>query len=419
MFSGVLQHLLGRQVDLLHRVRGLRLLFFAGFASGLGTWLAFVALTVDVWDRTHSGNWVAALLIADFLPAIVLGLTVGPLVDRFSRRRVMIAADLLRFAVFCALPFATSPEQIVALAAVAGCATGFFRPAVYAGLPNLVEDDELPSAQGLIQATDAMTTVLGPLVGGVLVAATSPDWAYGINAVTFLVSAALILRIPARLLQVAQAATEGHWRDVAAGLKLIGSSRALLTVLIAWNVGMLGNAGVNVAEVVLAKVSFDAGDFGYGLMLASAGFGLAFGSLSVGSWIEHRELGVVYGSGFALMALGIGAAAVSPSVWIAAVCVIVSGIGNGIAVVCNALLVQRGAPDRLRGRVFTVLMSSNYAVLGLGMIAAGALTNEFGARWVWGVSAGLSALAGIVGYSMARGIRNVQVVEVERIAEPV
>src|SRR6266508_6852618 len=104
-----MHRLLGRQLDLLHRIRGLRLLFFAAFGSGLGTWLAFVALTVDVWDRTQSGNWVAALLIADFLPAIVLGLTVGPLIDRYSRRRVMIAADIVRFGVFCALPFATSP----------------------------------------------------------------------------------------------------------------------------------------------------------------------------------------------------------------------------------------------------------------------------------------------------------------------
>lgn len=416
MFSGVMHRLLGRQAALLRRVRGLRLLFWAAFGSGLGTWLAFVALTVDVWDRTHSGSWVAALLIADFLPAIVLGLTVGPLIDRYSRRRVMVAADIVRFAVFCALPFATSPEQIVGLAAVAGCATGLFRPAVYAGLPNLVEDEELPSAQGLLQAADAMTTVLGPLAGGVLVAATNPDWAYAINAVTFLFSAAMILRIPARLLQVAQAPTEGHWRDVAEGLKLIAGSRALLTVLIAWNVGMLGNAGVNVAEVVLAKVSFDAGDFGYGLMLASAGFGLAFGSLSVGSWIEHREIAVVYGSGFALMAIGIGAAAAAPNVWFAAACIVLSGVGNGIALVCNALLVQRGAPDRLRGRVFTVLMSSNYAVLGLGMIAAGPLTDEFGARWVWGVSACLSGVAAVVGYLMARGIRDQRVVEAQRVA---
>jgi MFS family permease len=408
VFSGVVHHLLGRQVDLLRRVRGFRLLFLAAFASGLGTWLAFVALTVDVWDRTHSGVWVGALLIADFLPAIAIGLTVAPLLDRLSRRRVMVAADLARFVVFCMLPFAHSAGQIVALAALAGLATGFFRPAVYAGLPNLVEDAELPSAQGLLQAADAMTTVLGPLVGGVLVSASGPDLAYWTNAVTFLLSAALIMRIPAGLLQVAQAATEGHWRDVAAGLKLIRGSRALLTVLVAWNVGMLGNAGVNVAEVALAKVSFHAGDFGYGLMLASAGAGVVLGSLGVGSWIERRDIAGVYASGLALIAVGIGAAATAPNVWIAAACVVVSGAGNGIALICNALLVQRGAPDQLRGRVFTVLMSSNYAVLGLGMVAAGLLTNHFGARWVWGGSACLSALAALVGFGMARGIGQVQ-----------
>jgi MFS family permease len=302
------------------------------------------------------------------------------------------------------------------LAGVAGFATGFFRPAVYASLPNLVEDSELPRAQGMLQAADALTTVIGPLAGGILVAATSPDWAYVVNAITFLWSALLILRIPGRMLQLAQAPTEGHLHDIAAGLRLIVGSRALLTVLIAWNVGMVGTAGVNVAEVVLATVSFNAGDFGYGLMLASAGFGLVVGSLTVGAWIEHRELAFVYGAGFALMAVGIGAAAASPSVWVAAVCVIVSGVGNGIAVVCNALFVQRGAPDQMRGRVFTVLMSTNYAVLGLAMIAAGPLTNEFGARWVWGVSASLAGVAAIVGYVMARGIRDIRVVETERVA---
>jgi len=117
------------------------------------------------------------------------------------------------------------------------------------------------------------------------------------------------------------------------------------------------------------------------------------------------------------MAIGIGAAAISPNVWVAAVCVVVSGAGNGVAIVCNALLVQRGAPDRLRGRVFTVLMSSNYAVLGLGMVAAGPLTDEFGARWVWGGSACISAFAAVVGYVLARGIGRNHVAETAPIAE--
>jgi len=95
------------------------MLLLATFGSGLGTWLAFVALTVDVYDRTHSGPWVSALLIADFLPMIAIGLLFGPLVDRLSRRGLLVAADLARFVVFCALPFATSAGQIVALAAAA------------------------------------------------------------------------------------------------------------------------------------------------------------------------------------------------------------------------------------------------------------------------------------------------------------
>lgn len=402
--SGIAHRLVGSQLALLARVPSFRFLALANFGSGVGTWLAFVALTVDVWDRTESGKWVAALLIADFLPVIVIGVLAGPLVDRLSRRRLMVAADLLRCAVFLVLPFADSPRLIVVLAGVAGFATGFFRPAVYAGLPNLVEDSELPSANALVQSIEAMTTIVGPLIGGLLVAASGPDAAYWINAVTFLFSAALLVRIPSSLLQAARSTTAGHWRDLREGFALIGGSRALLTVLLAWNVGMLGNAGVNVAEVKLAKVSFDAGDFGFGLLIGSAGLGVVLGSLSAGSWVERRGAAGVYGFGLALMAIGIAAAALAPSVWVAAPAVAVSGGGNGIALVCNALFVQRGAPDRMRGRVFTVLMSSNYTVFLVGMLFAGPLTDEYGARWVWGGAAAIAAVAALVGFALARGI---------------
>jgi MFS family permease len=403
--SRIAHRLVGRQLSLLARIRGFRLLALANFGSGIGTWLAFVALTVDVWDRTESGVWVAALLIADFLPVIAIGVLAGPLVDRLSRRRLMVASDLLRCLVFLVLPFADSPKLIVGLAAVAGFATGFFRPAVYAGLPNLVEDRELPSANALIQSIEALTTIIGPLIGGVLVAASGPDVAYWLNSATFLFSAALVVRIPRHLLQAARAATAGHWRDLWAGFSLIRSSRALLTVFVTWNVGMLGNAGVNVAEIKLAKVSFEAGDFGFGLLVGSAGLGVALGSLSAGTWVERRGPSGVYAVGLALMAVGIASAAVAPNVWVATPAVAVSGVGNGIALVCNALFVQRGAPDALRGRVFTVLMSSNYAVFLVGMLIAGPLTDEFGARWVWGAAAAVVAVAALTGFLMARGIR--------------
>jgi len=400
----VSRHLTGRRLGLLGREPSFRSLFFATLASGLGTWLALVALQIDVLTRTHSPIWMSALLIADILPMLLVGLVAAPLVDRLSRRRLMVGADLVRFAVFCALTFAPNATTIVALAAVIGTATGFFRPAVYAGLPNLVSDEDLPQANSLLQTIDNSTWAVGSLVGGALVAASGPDLAYWINAVTFLVSAALLAQIPQRLLQEARAETRGHWRDLADGLILVRRSRALLTVLIAWNIGMIANAFVNVGEPFLATDSFSAGSFGLGLMMASAGVGLALGAYLAGSWIEDRGLANVYGVSLGLMGLGVAGAAASPNVWVASVCVIVSGAGNGATIVCNALLVQRGAPDRFRGRAFTVLMSSNVTFLALGLVLGGRLTDAFGPRWVWGAAALLSGVSAVVGFTLARGV---------------
>jgi DHA3 family macrolide efflux protein-like MFS transporter len=400
----VSRHVTGRRTGLLGQEPSFRSLFLATLGSGLGTWLALVALQIDVLRRTHSPLWMSALLIADILPTLLVGLLAAPLVDRLSRRALLIGADLVRFGVFCALPFAPNATTIVALAAVIGIATGFFRPAVYAGLPNLVADDDLPRANSLLQMIDNSTWAIGSLVGGALVAAQGPHLAYWINAATFLVSAALLAQIPQRLLQEARAESRGHWRDLAEGLVLVRRSRALLTVLVAWNVGMIANAFVNVGEPFLATDSFSAGSFGLGLMMASAGLGLAIGAYLAGSWIEERGLANIYGASLGLMALGVAGAAASPNVWVAAVCVIVSGAGNGATIVCNALLVQRGAPDRLRGRAFTVLMSSNVTFLALGMLLAGRLTETIGPRWVWGAAAILSAAAAMVGFALARSV---------------
>ena len=399
------RHTLGRQLGLLGREPGFRSLFIATFGSGLGTWLALVALQIDVFRRTHSPLWMSALLIADMLPTLLVGLLAAPLVDRLSRRGLMIGSDLARFGAFCALPFAPNATTIVALAAVVGIATGFFRPAVYAALPNLVADAELPRANSLLQTIDNSTWAIGSLVGGALVAAEGPHLAYWLNAGTFLFSAALLAQIPQGLLQQARAQTRGHWRDLADGFVLVRRSRALLTVLLAWSVGMLANAFVNVSEPFLAIRSFSAGSFGLGLMMACAGLGLALGAFLAGSWIEVRGLSNVYGASLGLMAVGVAAAAAAPNVWVAAACVVVSGAGNGATIVCNALLVQRGAPDRFRGRAFTVLMSTNGAVLTVGMVIAGRLTGSVGPRWIWAAAGLLAAAAAVIGFTLSRGVR--------------
>ena len=396
------------RLGLLGREPSFRRLFLATLGSGFGTWLALVALEWDVYHLTHSSAWIAALLIADLLPTFAIGLLAGPLVDRLPRRGLMVIADLVRFGAFAVLPFTTNATQIVVLAAIVGAATGFFRPAAYAGIPNLVEEEDLATANSLLQAVDNLTWAIGSLAGGALVAAAGVDAAYWINSATFLVSAALLVGIPQRLLQVAEAASRGHWQDLKDGFSLTVRARALLTVLVAWNIARLSNAAINVSEPSLALVTFSSGAFGLGLMMGSAGIGLTIGAYLAASWIEKRGLRNVYGASFGLMAVGIGIAAGAPNVWVAAACVVISGCGNGAAVVCNALLVQRGAPDALRGRVFAVLMSSNIAVLTLGMILAGKLTDVFGARWLWGAAAVVVGLAAIAGFILAGGVRQAQ-----------
>jgi MFS family permease len=383
--------------------RRFRLLFLATFASGVGNWLAVIALTVDVYDRTHSGWWVGELLIANILPAVFIGLLLGPLVDRLSRKGLMIGSDLGRLAVFAALPFADSAPAIVVLAVVAGIGNAFFRPAVLAGLPNLVAEDELAFGNALLQFVDWATTALGPLVGGVLVAASGPSLAYIVNAATFAISAALVSLIPGRLLQSERSIGRGQWSDLAEGFRTVVQSRALSCVLVVWSIVMIGNGTINVAEIFLAKQSFNAGDLGFGLLWAGSGVGLVLGGLAAAPMIE-RDLPTAYVRFIAVLAIGSGCAAVAPNVWVGIAAMALGGFGNGGAVVANITLVQRGAPDRIRGRAFTVIMSVNYAVLGLAFVAAGPFTNEYGARWAFGLASLAVFAATAVALRLTRGI---------------
>jgi MFS family permease len=404
------------RLGLLRRFPPFRSLFLATAGSSFGTYLAAIALTVTIYDKTQSGVWVAALLIVDFLPIVLIGLLLGPLFDRLSRRKLMIASDLVRCGVFAALPFVDRPAGIVALAGVAGIATGFFTPAVYAGLPNLVPEEELTNANSLLQTIETLAWMIGPILGGLLVTAWGRTVPFAVNAVTFLVSAFLVSRIPEDRLRSAEQLTRGYWRDVADGYRLVVTSRPLRTVLIVWNIAMLGTAAVNVAEIEFAKSTLGAGNLGYAAFIAGSGAGLALGSFLSAPALGQVGLRRHYVGSIVLMAVGWGAAGLSGSIWLAVPFVIGGAAGNGAAVVCNRLFVQRGAPDRYRGRALATLMSSTYAVMGVGMAAAGVLTDAVGARAVWIGAGCLFLLAALVALVMTRWLPVVSAEEQEAIA---
>jgi MFS family permease len=397
----VLRRLSSKQLAPLS-VAGFRLLFLSTLGSSIGTLLAAIALAIDVKDRTNSGLWVGAVLIVEFLPTIVVGLTLGPLLDRLDRRSLMVGADLLRAAVFCALPFTSSAAGIVALALIAGLATGFFRPAVYAGVPNLVPEELLPEANALLQTVENLSWAIGPVLGGILTAAAGPHTAYWINAVSFLISALLVVRIPRRLLQSEVALTRGHWRDLKDGFVAVLESRPLLTVLVCWGIASVGIGAISLTEVFLAKNTLHAGDFGYGLLYGGIGTGLVIGSWTSSYIVERIGTTHAYTAALLVMTVGFGAAAAARDIWIAAACCLVGGIGDGVAIVCNALLVQRGAADRLRGRALTLVMSVTYALNGLGTVIAGVLLQEIATRWVWAGGALMFAVGAFASWALTR-----------------
>jgi MFS family permease len=379
-----------------------RLLFFATLGSGVGTYATTIALTSDIDRRTGSTWWVSALFVVTFVPSIVVGITAGPLVDRLSRKLLIVTSDVARLAVFAAVPFVDSATGILVLAAIAGIANSFFRPAVLAGVPNLVSEDDLAPGMSLLQATDWLAASVGPVVGGTIVSLSGPNLVYFINAATFLLSALLLVQIPARLLQSEQGITRGHWRDLREGMSLIGRSAALRTVLFGFGLAMLTGGLINVAEIFLATRSLGSGAFGYGLLWSATGVGLVVGSVLAGVLLEGRDELDVYPLAFIPWAVGLFGAAVAPDIWVATLAMVLAGIGNGLTFPMTVVIVQRATSDRVRGRAFAVIISVHNSLSALAMVLAGELIAAANARWTYATAAALAACGGWTAWVLSR-----------------
>jgi MFS family permease len=393
-----------------------RLIFLATLGSGIGTYAATIALTIDIDARTESTWWVSALFIVTFVPSIFVGILVGPLIDRLSRKMLLVMSDVVRLGVFALLPFADHPSTMIVLAFVAGIANSFFRPAVLAGVPNLVDERELDAATSLLQGTDWLAAAIGPIVAGTLVGLSGAHVVYWINAATFLFSALLILRIPARLLQSEQGISRGHWRDLHEGLVSFRRSTALRVTVFGFGLTMIATGLVNVSEIFLATRSLGTGPFGYGLLWTGAGVGLVAGSIATGLLLERHEVLDTYALAFVPIAAGIIGAAAAPNVWIAATAMTLTGFGNGLAFPMTILIIQRYTSDRLRGRTFTLVISFHNTVLGLAMLCSSAITAASSARWTYVLAAACAAGSSVVVLALLRGGRTSAAVPSEAAA---
>ncbi len=141
------------------------------------------------------------------------------------------------------------------------------------------------------------------------------------------------------------------------------------------------------------------------MLVAATGVGLLVGSFFASTALGSLGMTRAYGGSLALMGIGFGLASQAPGIALAAVLAGIATVGNGCAIVCNQVLVQRGAPDDMRGRSLAVLMSLYYAALGIGMAVSGLLTDEIGARTVWALAGAVYLVASLIAFVMTRRIR--------------
>jgi MFS family permease len=381
-------------IALLRRNGSLRSLVTARAISSAGTWLAYVALTVDVYVRTASSVWVSAVLLAEFLPSVAVATVVGPWLDRLPRRALLVGSELQAGVAFAILPFAPNAATVVALALVAGCASAVYYPTLRATLPGLVEPEELPRANSLSQTAGTFGMAGGPVLAGLLIATTGVTVPYALNAVSFLISAVLLAKLPApdRAIAPTEDASPGYWQTVAAGVHAYLRSGPLQTVVRTWMLASVAGAVVNVGEIFLARQTFHAGTVGYGLLASASGTGLVAGSVLAGrlgpdAGMRACRLGLL------VAAAGFGAAALSPNVWVASACVVAGGIGNAILLAATTLLVQQATDEHTRGHAFAIFDSAGFVALGAGMAGSGVLIAALGARGAWLVAAGVCGLA--------------------------
>ena len=348
---------------LLKSNRNFRLLFVGQTISQLGDWFNAVAVYALLLDLTGSATAVAWMMIVQFLPIAIVGPMAGVVVDRVNRRRLMIAADLVRGGLILGLLLVRTAEQVwiaYAVMALTVSASAFFEPARTATIPNITSDDELLPANVLASATWSAMLAIGASIGGLVTAVAGRNVAFSINAASFFWSALFIaLTRYDETLRPANAAgllALTGISDLVEGIRYVRRNAhvaALMCVKAGW--GLAG--GVLLLLTIFGQRVFPVAGgaaAGIGVLYGARGVGAGLGPIAL-RWIlgqQPRTLRRAIGPAFFTVGVFYVALAGAPALWIAAFCVLGAHFGGSILWVFSTVLLQLEVPDRFRGRVF-------------------------------------------------------------------
>jgi MFS family permease len=319
------------------------------------------------------------------------------LADRIDRRRLMVAADLAR-AVVCLGFLLIRTDSLVWLAfvllAVMASFSAAFEPASEAALPNLVEEEDLATANALSGSLWGTMLAVGAALGGIVAAVFGRDTAFIVDAVSFLASAWLIWRIQRPFAE--RRAAEDHAGVAEATVETIQYARrdhrvlALLAVKFGWGIA----GGVLVLIPLLAHREYHAGDVGIGLLMASRGVGALIGPFVGRSALGPQDRRIFGAIALALVVFGLGYTLLGlvPGLLLAMPTVALAHVGGGAQWTLSSYGLQRIVPDRIRGRIFAFDGMLVTLTFGLSSVLTGWLAESFGPR-VTAASMGVVAMA--------------------------
>jgi MFS family permease len=370
--------------------RSFRLLWLGRTASSAGDALVPVALAFAVLG-IGAGVTGLGFVLASFTIGRAAFIVVGGVwSDRLPRRAVMIASDLIRFAVdaFIAAALLTGHMRLwmfIVTAVLFGAASAFFGPASTGLVPQTISAPRLQQANALLSFSHTATYVFGPAVSGLIVTATNPGWVFVIDAVSFLASAAFLLAldVPAHLRPAAQ----HFFHEVAEGWQEIRSRKWLWTSFIAFAIGNIGIGPFFVLGPLIAKEHLGGG-LAWGLILTGGSIGGVAGSVLAYRLQPGRPLLACFAAW--LLAV-LPTLALLPPLPAVAIAVANAMFSLGI-VFGNALwetVLQREIPQDKLSRVGSIDWMVSLVFVPVGSALAGPFANWFGFRTTLFIAAGL------------------------------
>jgi MFS family permease len=373
----------GRSFGRVFRNPNIRRIEGAWAASVLAHWSYGIALAVFAY-RDGGAAAVGLIGLVRFLPSAIASPFAAVLSDRFRRERVIVTAELSRavlLAATTAVVVLDGPSALVyVLAAFVAVAYSAVRPAQAALLPSLAKTpQELTAANVTSSTIESLGVFGGPAIGGLLLAATSPDVVFGAAAGAFLVAALLVSRVHVASEPERREAREGMLAEFAAGFVTLAHEKGLRVLVLLLVSQTLVAGALNVLLVVSALELLDLGEEGVGFLNSAVGIGGLVGAV-VSAALIGRRLTTNFLIGILLWGIPIGLIGVFPEPATALIFLALVGLGNTLVDVSAFTLLQRAVPDEVLARVFGAVQGLWVATIGIGAIVTPLLIAAVGIR---------------------------------------